>query len=298
MAVHKEIWIREVEKAMRATPSFLSEVPDRSALVGNKVIHLTELGADPQVLIDNTVYPIATSTSADTDVTIVLKKLDTTNTEVTDDELHAISYDKIREKTQQHADTLSEKIGALGLHSLAPAADGAFTPVVEATGADDGTGRNRLTPQDLATLKLKCDNMKIGTMGRILVLSPAHVNDLLMVDQSFKDQYYNLQTGRVLNLCGFKIYEFAEPVYYDAANAKKSFGAVPGATDRISSIFFYAPKTLKAQGDGQGSAKTKMYFRDSKIDPERRSSVVGFRTYFMCVPKTGKYIGAIVSPQA
>ncbi|KXX70783.1 hypothetical protein [Flammeovirga sp. SJP92] len=296
--VYKEVWIGAVEKHMRADGSFLDEIPDKSSIVGNGVIHLTELGDDPQILIDNTVYPIATAKSDDDDVTIVLKKVETTNTEVTDDELYAISYDKMKEKAMQHGDTLSEGTIGLALHSLAPGATSAETPVIEATGADDGSGRNKLTVADIRTLKLKFDKAKIPKKGRVLVLCPEHVNDLLEVNEAFEKQYQDVREGVILKLHGFKIYETTETVYYATNNTKKSYGSVPIATDRLSSIAFYAPKCLKARGDGEGKSKTKMYYSESKNDPEGRSSKIGFRTYFVCIPKTGKYIGAIVSPQA
>ena len=68
MSVHKEIWTGEVIRKFSKDTSFLERVPDRSDLVENRVIHLTELGADPKVLVNNTTYPVTTVDSPDQDI--------------------------------------------------------------------------------------------------------------------------------------------------------------------------------------------------------------------------------------
>lgn len=292
--VYKEIWTGEVEKKFRAGAGFLNIIPDRSDWVGNGVIHATELGADPDVLVDNTTYPIAVAGRNDADVTYSLKKLDTENTKVTDDELYAISYDKMRETVDLHASALIEKVGALAAYSLSPAGNSLNHPVFKATGSIVG-GRRQLSISDLVKLKKSFDLMKVPQANRALVLCPEHVSDLLLTNQTFERQYSDIREGRILKLHGFDIYEYTENTYYkEATLLKNSFGAVPGAGDVESSFAFYAPKMVKAMGNGPGRPVLQMYYRDAKVDPENRQSVVGFSTRFLCIPRTDKYYAAII----
>lgn len=103
---------------------------------------------------------------------------------------------------------------------LAPQKNTAKTPVIATTGDDDGTGRKRITRQDIISLKEKFDKLRVPTQGRRLVLCSDHVNDLLMVDQKFADQYYNYTTGKIANMYGFAVYEFANNPYYSTAGVK------------------------------------------------------------------------------
>ena len=92
--VYTEVWTGELVKGLREflTGSWLDGVPDQSSIVNNDVIHLVEVGVDPDVLINNTTYPIPLQALEDKDIAISLDKFQTKVTPVTDDELNAISY--------------------------------------------------------------------------------------------------------------------------------------------------------------------------------------------------------------
>ena len=85
----------------------------------------------------------------------------------------------------------------------------------------DGT-RKRITRQDIIALKDKFDKLKVPTAGRRLVLCTDHVNDLLLQEQKFADQYYNYQTGKIANLYGFEVYEFVGNPYYNTSGVKQA----------------------------------------------------------------------------
>ena len=57
--VYTEVWTGELVKALRAglEATWLDGIPDQSSIVDNDVIHLVEVGVDPDVLINNTTYP-------------------------------------------------------------------------------------------------------------------------------------------------------------------------------------------------------------------------------------------------
>ena len=94
--VYTEIWTGELVKVLRAglEGTWLSGIPDQSSIVNNDVIHLVEVGVDPDVLINNKTYPIDVQALEDKDIAIKLDKFQTKATPITDDELYAISYDK------------------------------------------------------------------------------------------------------------------------------------------------------------------------------------------------------------
>ena len=77
--VLKEIWTGEMVKALREflAGSWLDGIPDNSSLVNNDVIHLVDVGVDPDVLVNNSTYPIPTQALSDADIAVQLDKFQT-----------------------------------------------------------------------------------------------------------------------------------------------------------------------------------------------------------------------------
>lgn len=280
MAVAKNtIVVKELVKLFRDTDdSFLSKIKSHDDKVFNDVINFNTIGADPTVLINNAVYPIATAGRTDNSTPVSLYKMETTNTEITDDELFALGYDKKSNVMQQHKDTLKVSSIKLGAWSLAPQADAANTPVLKTTGALSG-GLRAMLAADLVALKAQCDAREIPLESRNLVLSSKHVNDLLLTDQSFRDRYYKTETGKMMpGLYGFNIWESLHTPKYSNVFAKKAFGSAAVGTDLNSSVFFSTVNAMKAQGSAG------VYLREAAQDPENRKTVVGFRMYYIVSP--------------
>lgn len=285
--VYTEVWTGELVKALRAglDGSWLDGVPDQSSIVNNDVIHLVEVGVDPDVLINNTTYPIPLQALDDKDIAISLDKFQTKVTPITDDELYAISYDKMARVKESHANAINDSKFQKAAHALAPSADADATPVISASGEDDGTGRLRLTVKDIIALKARFDALKVPATNRRLVLCPNHVNDLLLTSENFERQY-NLDNinGKVGRLEGFDIYEYVNTPYY-SDGAKQDLGSTTGSQ---ASIAFYTPRVFKATGS------TKMYYSEAATDPENQRNLINFRHYFICLPKVQEAIGAII----
>lgn len=287
-----EVWTGELIKALRGDeePTFLNGVPDYSQYAQNDVIHLVDCGADPEVLVNNTTYPLEVQKIDDTDATFVLDKFQTRPTPATDDELYAISYRKMDSLKERHSAAISEKKFAKAAHALAPAKQAKGTPVLKTTGERDAaTGRLRLTTQDIVALKKEFDLLKCPVQGRRLVLCPDHVNDLLLSDQKFRDQYYNYQTGRIANLYGFEVYEYADCPCYSSAGQKVAFGQQPTTGGFQASVAFHISRVFKASGS------TTMYYSEARTDPQNQRNLVNFRHYFVALPKRQEAIGAIMS---
>ena len=289
-----EVWTGELIKALRAglEATWLDGIPDQSALAENDVIHLVDVGVDPDVLVNYTMTAdgIALQSLTDTDKTISLDKFQTKVTPVTDDELYALSYDKMQRVKESHANAINDMKFKRAAWTLCPDNNNGHN-VIETTGEyEEGTsGRKRITRADIVKLKAIFDKNKVPTQGRRLVLCSDHVNDLLLQDQKFADQYYNYTTGKIANLYGFEVYEFANNPIYSISNTKVAFGTAATTGQYQVSFAFYTQRVFKATGS------TKMYFSEASTDPQHQRNLINFRHMFICAPKKMDACGVIRS---
>lgn len=283
VGVLKEIWTGEMVKALRGylEGTWLDGIPDNSSLVDNDVIHLVDVGVDPDVLVNNTTYPIPLQSLNDADITISLDKFQTKVTPVTDDELYAVSHDKISRVKESHSNAINDSKFAKAAHALCATENADKTPVLKTSGNRDAVnGRVKLTPADVVAMKRALDNLKVPVDSRRLVLCPDHVNDLLEADQNFKEQYnINRGEGTVARMYGFDVYTFGNNPYYTTAGKKKDVGATPSTGEFQCSFAFYSKRVFKATGS------TKMYWSAAENDPEYQRNKVNFRHYFICMFK-------------
>lgn len=278
-----DIWLGEVVTKLRGmlAGTWLQGIPDMSTIVTEKdAIHLVETGVDPDVLINNTTYPIETQKMEDGDIVLKLDKFQTKATEVTDDELYALSYDKMTRVKEAHGDAINDAKFAKAAHSMCAGSNSATTPVLATSGDDDGTGRKRMTIKDVLAMKAALDKLGVPAEGRRMVLCPDHVNDLLGSDESFVRQY-NIDTvnGRIARLYGFDIYEFGNNPVYTSAGEKKAVGATADAGEYQCSFAFYEKRVFVATGS------TKMYYKEAATDPQNQRNMINFRHYFLAMPK-------------
>lgn len=294
--IYSEIWTGEIVKALRGgmEGSWLDGITDNSSIVNNDEIHLVEAGVDPDVLIDNTSYPIDTQALDDTDITIQLNRFQSKPTPITDDELYAISYDKMARVKESHANAINDAKFIKAAHNLCAAAHTAKTPILSTSGnADADTGRKQLTPEDLVSMKRAMDKLKVPPENRRLVLCPDHVNDLLAASQNFREQYnIDRNTGKVGRLYGFEMYEYAGNPLYTTAKAKKDIGSTAATGEYQCSFAFYTPRVFKATGS------TKMYYSEAVYDPQNQRNLINFRHYFICLMKKADAGVVITSAQA
>lgn len=283
VGVFTEVWTGELVKSLRGglEGSWLDGVPDQSTIVNNDVIHLVEVGVDPDVLINNTTYPIPSQALEDKDIAVKLDKFQTKVTPITDDELYAASYDKMARVKESHANALNDSKFTKAAHALCAQQNTAKTPVLKTTGERDATtGRLRLTMADVVALKSAMDKLGVPAENRRLVLCPDHANDLLLASQTFREQYnIDRATGKVGKLYGFDVYEYANTPLYTQAGKKKNLGVAAGDGEFNCSFAFYTPRVFKATGS------TKMYYSEAATDPEYQRNKINFRHYFLCMPK-------------
>jgi uncharacterized membrane protein (DUF485 family) len=296
--VYAEIWTGELVESFQPEieASFLMEIPDESRYVQtsaggeNQIIHLIDIGVDPEVLINNTTYPIGYSTLDNGDIQFQLDKFTTVATKVTDDELYAITYDKIAVVNKKHKNAILAKKFGKAIHALGPQSNTTDTPVIGTTGVALA-GKKSCSVDDIISLAGALSDAGVPDDGqRILVLNTKHVTGILKEVKNFYKDYANIEKGTLKSLFyGFKVYVYHNnPKYLAVAKTKVSFGAVANpATQNDASIAFYAPDMFKAEG------MTKMYYDIPTT--QNHASAVNYRHFFLVSPKKARAVAALVT---
>jgi hypothetical protein len=287
MALNKEVWINQIKEGFYPNDLFLQKAIDFSGLVDNNKLHFPSAGIDPNVLINNTTYPIKIVKRDDDDNEISLVKFETENTLVRRPDVIEYSYDQLESVIRQHRETLRATVAAKAAHAYAPQQDTLYTPTINTTG-ENYNGRKRLTFDDILSLKEKFDTAKIPLEKRYLVLHPSHVTDLLKADIKLFKELTNIVEGEPVKFAGFGCFAFPEMPLFDLSTLEKlPFATKPGTGKGFASVAFQAEEVMKADGE--------IYMYSRIDDPEERATVVGFDKRFVALPIRNKGIGAIIS---
>lgn len=289
--LNKEIWLEEILEGFYADDMFLYECRDLSPFVDNDILNLAEAGVDPDVLINNTTYPIPVAERNDAPLALEIDTFDTENTMVKNADKAELKYDKLASITRGHKNSLRMKIMEKAIHAIAPSANGTFTPLLQATGTDNGNGLKRLKWADVRNLQKQFNNAEMPAEGRIIILSQQHLEDLELEDL---DRFNKVMDKGVI--CGFKMYALADkrlPRYNRTTGAKVAFTAAAApATDTTASVAFHKDEVGRAMGT------TQMFHSKAPDDPIYRRDVIGFQQRAMVIPIRNKGIAAIYSPAA
>ena len=291
--VLRELWtgylVKQLTSAEHAT--FLDGIPDNSSIAENDVIHLVDVGGDPDVVVNNTTYPLEIQELEDGDIAIKLDKFQTKPTPITDDELFALTYDKLSRVKDAHARAIAIAKFTKAAHALTPNENTASTPVLTTSGdTDPVTGRVKLCMNDVIRLKQEFDKLNVPVAGRRLVLCNDHVNDLLETDQVFKEQYnINRTDGTVGRQYGFDIFEYSENPVFTTAGKKKALSSTAAANEYQGSFAFYTGRVFKATGS------TKLYYSVAGNDPLHQRNLIDYRHYFIVLPQKKDACVAIYS---
>lgn len=286
--LYKDIWTGETIKAFREQPEnvgWLNKIKSyNEAVAENNTINFVDLGGDPDVLVNNTSYPLQVQQLSDTNVAVTLNKFQTKPTAVSDDVALGLSYDKIGSVIERHREAVNAEKWTRAIHAIAPATNTDATPVIKS-----GTA-GKIKATDIIALKAKFDANHIPVQGRILVLCPSHVADLLAEDTTFATRYNaNTETGKIGTLYGFEIYEFTSgcPYFDKTTLAKAAYGSVIDAsTQNEASVAFYAPRIMQAQG------VVKAYIDEPTTTNQQWQYNV--REYYICQPLKAEGIAALI----
>jgi hypothetical protein len=301
--VYVEAWIGELVKNFRFKREWLNLIPRYDQHVKNKVIHLVEIGADPQVFINLAIdenNPVPTAGRTDADIPISLDRMDTENTRVSLTELRAISYDKMAVTLDLHMNSISDKAAVKAAHRLAATTQ---ANIKTTSGASDGraVAKHRMTPDDMIMMsEITSTPIDEGGPGwaedaGIAVLDFRHIADLQKLDQHFDKQWKNAQTGELFPYNGWNIFKFTRNARYtkdvDGNFNLKAFGsAYDGANDLHSSLFFLPERSFAA-----ADSAPEMFYKMASTDPALRSNTVGFRHWNVVAKKKADGFYQLVS---
>lgn len=299
-----DVWVKRVRTniltAVALVATWLDGIPEIDAEVTElgagdasetNIIYIPITTFEPDVLINNTTYPIPVQPFDDDNVILKLDKFQTKQTSISDDQIIGAAYDRIDAATRTHVNAINKKKFAKAIHAFAPASNSALTPVITTTGPAAPGGRLRMIYEDLVALKDKMDKAGTPAEGRRFVPCTDHYNDMLLDRKAFGDQIVNMKAGTLAPIiAGFEIY----PAYinnpnYTTAGVKLPFASVPGATDKQASVAFVVGNIGKKTG------LTKQYFAKASEDPASQTNRVNYRHYFIAMPLQNQQIGALLS---
>lgn len=291
--LNKEVWIDKLMEGFYPESGFLQESEDMSSFVDNDVINLAEIGADPNVLLNNNSFPVPTSQRTDTALALPLETYDTENTLVRNAEQAELAYDKMASVLKGHRRALTLEARLRAAHNYAPTTDGANTPIKVTTGADRGDGLLRCKFEDIMKMENLFDDNEWGTSGdgsRIMILHPKHKADLQAQDLTMYNRIFDVTTGQpVKMLYGFKIYLYSRTArYHKSTGAKVAYKAAATANDSFASQFYLRSEVMRADGTVDMFSKEK--------DPDVRGDVVGFQKRALYLPFRNKAISSLYSP--
>lgn len=297
------MWLNRVEKNFSSAqvPTFLDGIAEIDTAVLESgsgsvseanIIHIPVTEFEPDILINNTTYPIALQAYDDNEIIISLDKYQSKVVTLTDDQAIGASYPRIDAATSSITTALLKKKYAKAIHAIAPDANTTDTPVSKTTGPAVSGGRKLFTYEDLVAQKDLADNLDWPEEARRACLSTTHWNDLLLDRKNFGNQLIDYAAGKPIPvIAGWELVKYIANPMFRGTN-KLPFGAVKLAGDQQASVFFYVTNIAKKTG------LTKQYFAASKDDPENQVNKLAYRHYFIVIPKCKKYISATVSDVA
>lgn len=249
------------------------------------IIHIPIETFSPEVLINNSTYPIEVQEYEDGTKSIALDKYQTKATSISDDAAMGASYNKIDTATRGHVRQINSTKYKKAIHALAPATHSVKTPVIN---LKDG-----YTAQDvvdaMVDVKSAFDKDQIPEFGRRFVLSTDHYNVLLKDRQRFANLFVDHNTGKVnQQIAGFDVYTYVANPFYDATGKKVPYGSVPAADAKVASVAYYIDNVGKKTGN------TKQYFSPAHANPTTQTNLINYRHYFIVMPVQNQAIGAII----
>jgi len=276
----QEIWVPDVMNLFYPDSSFLSQPMDMSSFVDADAINLADAGLDPDVLVDNTIYPVPETDASDKPLRLILKTYDTTSTVVRNAVALELAYDQRQLYTKKHQLALRQKLSIDAAYAYAPPVNSQFNPAIDATADNANVILDRIIE-----LQLAYNAVDAPLEGRVLVLDPAHAAIIAKEDKLLYKTFENTPGS---TLFGFKIYGFSKnPIYQKATMTKAAQGTAYVAANHAKSSFaFLKGEVMKAQGT------MKLFsFLNS---PAHKGDVFNFQMRALATSHRNKYMGAII----
>lgn len=258
MALIKEIWINQVVETLNQDAAFISSSVDHSAYIAFGTVHVPQSGANPNVLVNPTSFPLTISPRTDTDRTYLMNQYALEPTLIGNLDALQVSYDKKNSVIGQQISTLVERIGTQVAYTWSPTG---ASNVVVTTGtagsslAPGATGtRKMVTLADVANCAKKLDKDNVPRIGRKLLMNSDMFWELFAISEVVRASYNGFQNnvlanGTIAQLFGFDI--IMRPtvsIYTVTTNVPKAVGAATAITDNLGCIAFHTSTVSRALG--------------------------------------------------
>lgn len=277
--LNKEIWIADIREGFLPNTSFISQSQDMSMWVENDKINLADAGVNPDVLVNNSTFPVPINDRVDNPLSLELNMYDTVNTRLRKAEMIELAYDKRASVVRGHQNALRLKIAAHAAWSWTAGT----TDATNNNKVFDLTGASAFTFNHIIDLQNHYDSFDAPEGERILVLNPNHVSELQKDDLKLFKSIFSSSSPE---LYGFKLFKYSKTPRFDASLNKKAFGAANAGTDKVSSFAFLSSEVMTAMGT------TDMFERLN--DPEARADILGFQQRALALPIRNKGLATIV----
>jgi hypothetical protein len=263
-----------MEKYRDGNAAVLNEFTSMDHMVSYNTINLSEIGADPEVVENNTTWPLVPTQRTDSGIAIALSTFDTKPTHITNVEEIETNYDKARSVLDQHVNTLISQFTTSALYNIAPDKTADGTPVSLTSGST-------LTYKDILTLRTKFNKLNLPMDGRVLVLAPEHEEALLAEDV---DRYNQIMvSGQV---AGFKVLTSTGLPTYTVASSAATKNAKGVTTGKTASLAFCKSEVMRAMGDINCQSELRW--------ADYRGWLIGAQARFVALPIRSLGIAAIV----
>lgn len=275
-----EVWIPLIKENPYPANSFMQSATDMSALVDYDSINFAEAGGDPDVLVDNTTFPIPESVASDSPLRVTLKTYDTTSTIVRNAVAIELAYDQRALYANKHKKALAKKIGLDAAYAYAPTAANAgnFNTVLS-LGASDSL------IDAVIDLQAAYNGFDDDGTNRNLVFNPLHLAKIAKED---KVLYKAIMAEPGSIFYGFKVWTYSKnPIYIASTGVKAAFGAAyVGGTHKYASFSFLGGEVMAAQGTVEMFSRLK--------DPDVKGDKFNFQMRALALPLRAKFQGAIL----
>lgn len=275
-----EVWLPLVKEDFYPSNSFLNGAMDMSALVDNDKINFAEAGADPNVMKNNTNYPIAVNVVTDSPKAIELDYYDTDSSLVRNAVAIEQNYDQVLLYTNKHKKSMLKRLGMDAAYSYAPALQDSnkFNTVLN-------MGANDSVIDAIIDLQEKYDECDDDGSDRHLVLAPWATAAISKEDKAL---FKSIMAEPGKEFYSFKIWRYSKtPLYIGDTGAKAAFGAAYNPEiHKKSCISFLGSEVMKAQGTFQMFSTLK--------DPSQKGDIFNFQMRGLVSSLRGKYSGAII----
>ncbi|CAN5435759.1 hypothetical protein BH09BAC1_BH09BAC1_04920 [soil metagenome] len=293
--LNKEIWIDRLLTEFIPKNDFLQDGEDWSDVVDNDRVNFAELGQAPGVEINRTSYPIPVAAQGEGALWVEFDEYSSDQVRIQDYQAAEVAYPILDARQAQAKRALQTKYGDKAFHNIAVTANTSDTPVIQSTGADNGSGMKLITKTDIASLGKAWDNLNYPSNGRVLAFSPNHFWEFVDSDETLKRQYelnaaQGVVTGVLLSYYGFKIrMRTGSPLYRLVSGVwtKQAFGATKTSNDHYAAVAY-----IEKQSFMHAEGTVKMY--DLVDDPAFQATTFSYRMRALAAPFRQKMLGAIV----